>query len=223
MIPSRKSHLTGFSLVELLVVILIISLLLTLGAGVMKSIGSGNSLGSAVATSEALFDEARAIAVGKGTRARVLVDVNDPQNEETYLRRLVLCYEELDEQGQPMKEKWVLSSRGQNLPEKTYFSKEFSKKNHETGEGDMEEKSYTFGKDIYDGKYIAYEFNSEGICTSPGTSFVIGSGVRPLGQAPRPAAEGKRDFGGFVVWRNGRTSLFRDPEQIGLPAQVTTF
>jgi hypothetical protein len=36
-------------------------------------------------------------------------------------------------------------------------------------------------------------------------------------------ASGKRDFGGFVIWRNGRTSMFRNPEQIDLPASFTNF
>ncbi|WP_367872368.1 prepilin-type N-terminal cleavage/methylation domain-containing protein [Luteolibacter sp. Populi] len=220
--PSQKRHLAGFSLIELLVVILIISLLLTLAGVGLRGITGGNSLGSAVATSEALFDEARAIAVGKGTKARVLVDINDPQDEGTYLRRMVVAYQELDDQGVPT-DKWALSSRALNLPEKIFFSKEFSKKDHEGAGGDLEEFTLSIGKTIFDGKYLFYEFNSEGICTTPGASFVVGSGVRPLGQDPIAAADGKRDFGGFVVWRNGRTSIFRDPEQIGLPTQVTKF
>jgi hypothetical protein len=32
---------------------------------------------------------------------------------------------------------------------------------------------------------------------------------------PKVTASAKRDFGGFVVWRNGRTSVFRSPEQMG--------
>lgn len=224
MILSRKSHHTGFSLVELLVVILIISLLLTLGAGVMNGISKGNNMGSAVATSEAIFDEARAIAVGKGTTAKVLVDINDPQNEDTYLRRLVVVYQELDPQtGEPMPNQWSIASRGLTMPEKIYFSQEFSKKDHKNGGGKLDEFNLTTDKALYAGKYLEYNFNSEGICTTAGASFVIGSGVRPLGQEPKTTGQGKREFGGFVIWRNGRTSLFRDPDQIGVPAQVTDF
>jgi prepilin-type N-terminal cleavage/methylation domain-containing protein len=221
MIPSQKRHLAGFSLIELLVVILIISLLLTLGAVGLKNMG-GSGVGSAIATSEALFDEARSIAVGKGTKSRVLVDINDPQDEENYLRRLLVAYQELDEEGEPTDE-WALSSRALTLPERVFFSKEYSKKEHEGAGGDLEEDSFTFGKTAFDGTYLYYEFNSEGICTTPGASFVVGAGTRPRGQDPRATADGKRDFGGFVVWRNGRTSLFRGPDQIGIPSQVNEF
>jgi hypothetical protein len=81
----------------------------------------------------------------------------------------------------------------------------------------------TTGKTLVDGKYLVYEFNSEGICLTPGASFIIGTGVRPDGQEPRATGEGKRDFAGFVVWRNGRTSLFRGPDEIGIPSDVTNF
>jgi prepilin-type N-terminal cleavage/methylation domain-containing protein len=218
--PTRISG--GFSLIELLVVILIISLLLTLGAVGLRGIG-GKGVTTAVTTTEAVFDEARAIAVGKGTKARVLIDINDIQNLDTYKRRVLVAYEDLDEQGEPIKDKWVLASRAVTLPERTYFSQTFSKPDHKGGSGQFEEMNLQTGKTNFDGKYLFYEFNSEGICSKPGASFVIGTGVRPDGQEPRVTGEGKRDFAGFVVWRNGRTSLFRGPDEIGIPTDVTNF
>jgi type II secretory pathway pseudopilin PulG len=208
-------------LIELLVVILIISLLLTLGAVGLRGIG-GKGVTTAITTTEAVFDEARAIAVGKGTKSRVLVDINDIQNLETYKRRILVAYQELDEQGEPT-DKWVLASRAVTLPERTYFSQTYSKKNHEDGTGVLQEMTLAINKTSFDGKYLYYEFNSEGICSDPGASFVVGTGVRPDGQEPRVTGEGKRDFAGFVVWRNGRTSLFRGPDEIGIPTEVTNF
>jgi len=222
MTSPKKRLLGGFSLIELLVVILIISLLLTLGAVGLRGITGGNGVGAAVATSEAVFDEARAIAVGKGTKSRVLVDVNDPQDNANYLRRIVVAFQTLDEQGEPTDE-WELASRALNLPEKTFFSRTFSKKNHESESGELDEMTLSINKRAFDGRYLYYEFNSEGICATPGASFVVGSGVRPTGEDPRVTGDGKRDFAGFVVWRNGRTSLFRGPEQIGIPSEVTKF
>jgi len=72
-------------------------------------------------------------------------------------------------------------------------------------------------KAAYEGDYFYYEFNSEGICTTPGAGFVIGNGSRGVTKTadkPRVNSSGKSDFGGFVVWRNGRTSVFRSPAQI---------
>lgn len=211
----------GFSLVELLVVILIISLLLTLGAVGLRGIG-GKGVTAAVTTTEAVFDEARSIAVGKGTKSRVLVDVNDPQNTDTYKRRILVAYQELDDKGEPT-ENWVLASRATVLPERTYFSQNFSKRDHEGDSGTLEEMSLAINKTAFDGRYLYYEFNSEGICSTPGASFIVGAGVRPEGEEPRATGEGKRDFAGFVVWRNGRTSLFRGPDEIGIPSDVTNF
>lgn len=216
----------GFSLIELLVVILIISVLLTLGAVGLKGLG-GKGVTSGVSTAEAVFDEARAIAVGKGTKSRVLVDVNNPQDTENYKRRMIVVYEELDAQGEPVKDKWVMSSRPVMLPEGTFFSDTFSKKKHEDGGagGDAvtQIELANIEKQTFKGKYAAYEFNSEGICANPGTSFIIGAGTRPQGAEPKVTGAAKRDFAGFIVWRNGRTSLFRGPDEIGIPSDVTTF
>lgn len=212
----------GFSLIELLVVILIISVLLTLGAVGLKGIG-GKGVTSGVATAEAIFDEARAIAVGKGTRARVMIDVDDPQDTENYKRRMIVVYEKLNDQGEPQKDQWEMSSRAVSMPEGTFFSETFSKKDHTNGGSAMDEEPLTTNKREYDGKYVFYEFNSEGICSTPGASFILGSGARGQGQEPTVTGAGKRDFAGFIVWRNGRTSLFRGPDEIGIPSDVKTF
>jgi len=207
--------------VELLIVILIVSLLLTLGAVGLRGMG-GKGVTAAVATTEALFDEARSIAVGKGTRARVLVDVNNPQDPETYKRRILIAYQELDNQGEPT-QNWALAGRATVLPDRVYFSQNFSKRDHQGGAGTLEEMNLAVNKIAFDGRYLFYEFNAEGICSTPGASFIVGLGIRPDGEEPRATVEGKRDFAGFVVWRNGRTSLFRGPDEIGIPSGVTNF
>jgi hypothetical protein len=77
----------------------------------------------------------------------------------------------------------------------------------------------------YDGEYYIYEFNAEGISKSPGSSFIIGTGVRPVNKPldkPKSTVAAKRDFGGFMVWRNGRTSVFRNPGQMEIPSSVDT-
>jgi hypothetical protein len=78
-------------------------------------------------------------------------------------------------------------------------------------------------KAAYAGSYYYYEFNAEGICTTPGAGFVIGAGTRAISKPtskPRVTSAAKRDFGGFVVWRNGRTSIFRSPAQISSSIQA---
>ena len=46
---------------------------------------------------------------------------------------------------------------------------------------------------------------------------MVGTGTRTPGgsdRRPRVIGTAKLDFGGFVIWRNGNTSIFRDPRQI---------
>jgi len=209
----------GFSLVELLTVIAIISVLMTVAVVGIGGLLAGKGVTTAVSTTEAVFAEARTLAMGKLTHAAVLVSIQDPTNMDTYLRRLVVAYKEIDPETKQPANEWTLASRGVTLPEKVYYSQTLSKKDYKTGSGGMDKVSLggTNVKRDYQGEYLIYEFNAEGICTTPGASFVIGTGTRIAGSnepRPRVNSSAKRDFGGFVIWRNGSTSLFRNPLQI---------
>jgi prepilin-type N-terminal cleavage/methylation domain-containing protein len=243
----RQKH--GFTLVEMLVVIAIMSILMTAGAIGLGGMG-GKGVTSGVATAESLFDEARSIAVGKNVRSCVLVAKELTNNPADNLRRIVVASEEVETLttspnfGQAKNPdsptpNWILSSRGTVLPDQVFFSKVLSDANRKTGSGILD----TVKKDkiksangtnggapkavsaAYDGEYYIYEFNAEGICKSPGASFIIGTGVRPVNkplEKPRVTVAAKRDFGGFMVWRNGRTSVFRNPGQMEIPGSVET-
>lgn len=229
--PSLSRNRRGFSLIELLTVIAIMSVLMTVAAIGIGGAAGGKSVATAVSTSEAIFDEARSIAVSKRTNARVLVAVKNPeemrgnpQARENHLRRMLIAFQDLDEDGRPTEE-WTLNSRGVLLPEQTYFSQEYSSRDHQASAEAVDR--ITLGAPVnedFRGEYFVYEFNPEGICTTPGASFVIGTGVLPINQAmPRVTGSAKRDFGGFVIWRSGRTSVFRSPDQIGIPADPSNF
>lgn len=228
----------GFTLVEMLVVIAIMSILMTAGAIGLGGMG-GKGVSSGVASTESLFDEARATAVGKNMRSCILVAKTLTNNKGDDLRRIIVAYEETEKTAGVNFGKaknptsptpnWEISSRGVILPDQTFFSSKYSKKDHAAGTGVLDEISDTKIVDAkslplansspFKGTYYIYEFNSEGICKTPGASFVVGSGARNLtksstDQPPKVTSAGKRDFGGFVVWRNGRTSVFRSPEQV---------
>lgn len=215
---ASHSHRGGFTLLELLVVIAIISLVLAMGVGVGRNM-TGGGVSTASAQAEALFNEARAIAVGSCRLSRVLIDVNDT-NSETYLHRIAIVAQILDKKGQPLPDQWELTGGELMLPTRVYCSREFSRKDFVGGTGALDAMQFTEG--VYEGTFAYYEFNSEGICTSGLTTdgsytapaFVLGRGVRDPGGEPRTIADGRRDFCGFVIWRNGSTSVFRDPGQI---------
>ena len=217
----------AFTLVEMLVVIAIMSVLMTAGA-----IGLGNMSGkgvtSGVAAAESLFDEARTIAISQRTHVRVLVANSLTHNPAENLRRLVVVSAEIvidpisKSRSEKVPQTWILASRGVLLPDQVFFSQDYSKETQKTGTGSIKVDTLTTDKASYQGTYFYYEFSPEGICTTPGAGFVIGAGARNVKtptEKPRVTAAGKRDFGGFVVWRNGRTSLFRSPTQIASSIQ----
>ena len=211
---------TGFSLVEVLTVIAIIAILMAAGAIGLGNLNAGKGTTSAVATCESLFEEARTIAVSKRCKARVMVYAGDP-TKETYLQRVVIVHEDIKPDGTVDEGNWVLASRAFNMPKGVYFSQEFSQLEPS---GKIPEFTLVTPKAEYAGKYFYYEFNGEGIFEKPGSSFVIGAGVRPKGQEPKTTTSSKRDFMGFVTWRNGRTSTFRNPSQIpNLPDSSQSF
>jgi|694.fasta_scaffold26092_3 prepilin-type N-terminal cleavage/methylation domain-containing protein len=217
LIPYSRRHASAFTLVELLVVIAIMSILMAAGAIGLGGMG-GKGVTSGVATAESLFDEARSVAVGQQTRARVLVAKDLKNNPADNLRRIVIVSAKVDDDGSEISPpEWEISSRGVVLPDQTFFSQDYSKKDQANSTGVLEEMTLSGAKAAYEGNYFYYEFNSQGICTTPGAGFVIGNGSRGVTKTadkPRVNSSGKSDFGGFVIWRNGRTSVFRSPAQI---------
>lgn len=208
-LPFRAAARRGFSLVEVLTVIAIIAILMAAGAIGLGNLNAGKGTASAIASCESLFEEARTIAVSKRCKARVMVFA-DPK-KTNHLQRVVIVHEEINPDGTVKPDSWILASRGYDMPKGTYFSQEFS--TLEAG-GKIPEFTLTTAKTEYAGNYYYYEFNGEGIFDKAGSSFVIGSGVRPKGKEPKTTPSSKRDFVGFVIWRNGRTSTFRSPGQI---------
>ncbi len=210
----------GFSLVELLIVILIMTILMTMGAMGIRGLTGGKGTSTGIANAEAVFSEARATALGKGTSTRILIDARDSNDIGTYLRRIVIAAQDLNNDGTP-KTTWTMSSRGYTLPDGTFYSKVLSKKSG-TAAG-VTEESLTFTKPSDSGNYYVYEFNSQGICTTPGATFVIGSGSRPKGQDPIINGSAKKDFAAFSIWGSGETSILRNTSQIGALDSLRTF
>ncbi|MBT8044012.1 MAG: prepilin-type N-terminal cleavage/methylation domain-containing protein [Verrucomicrobiae bacterium] len=219
--PDRRHFRVApaFTLVEMLVVITIITVMLTVGSLGLRNLSKASGVSAGLPVAEAVFAEARAIAIGKGTRARVLVhatnDRNDELHRERFLRYLAVAYMELDDTGNETGN-WIIASRGSKLPENVYFSENLSENNApniNTMTIELPGRSST--------SCYYYEFNAEGLVTDPAVvnndvpRFVVMAGGLPPGaDEPVATGDGKKNMGGFVIWRSGRTSVFRHPDQI---------
>jgi prepilin-type N-terminal cleavage/methylation domain-containing protein len=218
---SQTAFSSGFTLIEIMVVIVIISILMTAGVMGLRNLSAGKGTSSAISNCEALFNEARTIAVSKRCKVRVLVDTDDI-NSDNYLTRVVIAQQKFDNNGDPIDNEWLLSSRAYRLPDATYFSLEYSKQRDGS---DLPDFNLT-GDNIstnYQGQYTYYEFNDEGLFVTPGASFIVGAGIRPKGQEPRFVKSSERDLMGFVIWKNGRTSSYRNPEHMNIDESKKTF
>ena len=192
-------------------------------AGVMglKNLSVGKGTSSAIATCESLVNEARTIAISKHCNSRLMVDI-DSSSSDNYLRRIVIAHQKINDDGTISPNEWILASRAYFLPVATFYSREYSKL---TDGGNILNASMTGGNftALYAGNYAYYEFNAEGIALEAGASFIIGGGIRPKGQEPRFIRDAEKDMAGFVIWRNGRTSAYRNPEHMNIDSSKKNF
>ncbi len=218
---AKRSH-AAFTLVEMLVVITIIGVLLTVGALGLRNLSKSSGVSAGVPLAEAVFAEARGLSSGTGGASRVLIAA-DPDDNDRYLRYMLVVYQ--SESG-----RWVAASRGIYLPKGVYLSQNFSYLDHagETG-GIPSENHQVYSSDTggssntnLSGAYFYYQFNSEGNAANPGASFIVGTGNKPPG-ASNPkvgSGSGVANFGGFMVWKKGTTSIFRHPDQMNIPSEI---
>ncbi len=218
---TTSTLLSGFTLIEIMIVIVIISILMTAGVAGLKNLSAGKGTSTAISNCEAMFTEARTIALSKRCKVRVLVDTDDIDSDN-YLSRVLIAHQKFDADGEPIDNEWLIASRAYRLPGATYFSLEYSKKRDGSALPDFSLSGDNVSTQ-YEGRYIYYEFNDEGILSEPGASFIVGGGVRPKGQQPRFVKSSEKDLAGFVIWKNGTTSNYRNPEHMEIDGSQKTF
>lgn len=207
----------GFTLIELLTVMAIIAILISLGAVGINKIGQGQGVTAGLSLGEGLLAQARTLAINQNAPARVIIhgDLNDqdPVERDRYRRLMMVVHRETDNEGRILPG-WKRFGTPTFLPDGVYYAAELSQADMRSGGVLPTERHQLSGQPGDQRLCHYYEFNGQGVCSTPGAGFIVESGNRPPGQ-PRPLLGGRRDLGGFVILRTGGTTYIRDIERLG--------
>jgi len=195
----------GFTLTELLVVIFIMVILMGIGSLSIMQNNTGRGLNAGMSTLESAINEARSVAMSKGTRARMVIN-NDQADTSKYLRQIVTMFE-TDAGG------WEPAFRSVSLPANVFFDPD--QEVNVAGMGNLGTNSAGDFSRNYNPDDYYVEFNHLGICKiegamNSGATLALVSG-RITGGNLVPSGKEKT---GIVIWRNGSTTNVNDVNRI---------
>jgi len=213
--PSLRPN--GFSLIEILTVLVIITVLAVIGLVAVGSISKGNSVKGAVSTISSLAQAARTEAMTRGLGSRLVIDaVYDANHPKRFLRRFtVLDASDPDNWADPDTPEWTYSTKPTLLPDGIYFSTAYSS-GYDTMSFDFNDLTSQVGSSGSD--VFFYEFNGNGRLVEFNgelAKLVFMSGVQNLSNGTWSSPgdmELSRD--GFIIRRLGRLTFFDSPTQI---------
>ena len=222
MIKSRRQHLAGFTLVELLVVIGIILI-----ASSVLLLNTSSDLGSALGASQRIVSGiaqgARGQAILKGATTRLIIysNSNDNSDDDKKLRYFGIIYEDESNAGN-----WYAATQGTYLPDGIFFDPNASKSNDNNSRPGRimnieypRLKSQPLGGD----EYYYYEFKSNGTAAAyfQNAWLVLRAGLL------KPSLSGADNLevifndnqlqglkSALILRRSGTTTKVNDPELI---------
>ena len=202
---------------ELLAVMAVIAVLLSLASVGVSRMSTGQGLSSGVSIADAVFSEARGLAISRGTQVRVAIhadlDDQDEVKRRRYKRMMMIMIRDLEKESGEEVAVWKPASQATTLPDQVYFSSRLSSQDIYSQQP-VRLAQMKLGKQEEDtAQCYYYEFNPQGGCTTPGATFILEAGSRPPNQ-PDVVSGKEKNRGGFVIWRNGNTAPIRDTSKL---------
>ncbi len=222
---SKATQAKAYTLVELLVVIGVLSVafsILFVGFGG----GDGAKLSSAERTLSGLVKTARAQAILKNAKVRLIIHNNPDVSEIDKYRRLVgIVYFGTDSND---KDGWMATGKGTYLPKGIYF--DASASNTESGTNwtiastmkisfprlKAQDENETDGTD-----FLYYEFNNNGTSANPNSYLIFragrvipGTGTSVNLNLPADTEPKSLMRSGLIIRKSGSATLVDDPEDL---------
>ena len=191
----------GFTLLELMVVLLIILILLGVGVGASRGLRP-NQVGTVETEAMRMFSGARSLALNKESTVRVLVHLDESQPRD-YARVMALAWWN-QEVGL-----WQVDGSIVRFPEAVFFDADSCPAGEGEGTGRID---LATGEGGQGSLWRYYEFHSNGSCPAAGERFLIGKGVLAVnGGVSFTEPRLKR---GFVLRSSGAPLTYQGPDQI---------
>ena len=220
MIKSRRQHLTGFTLVELLVVIGII-LIASSVVLLNTSGGSGSALSASQRIVSGIAQGARGQAILQGATTRLIIYSDNNIDDDKKLRFFGIIYEDENTQNN-----WYAATQGTYLPDGIFFDPDASQRNGSSlwlrSSMNIEYPRLT-PQPLGGDEYYYYEFESNG---TTATGFQNAWLVFRAG-ALKPSSSGVDNLevnfedkqlkglkSALILRRSGTTTKVNDPELI---------
>lgn len=214
----------GFSMVELLTVVAIISIMAVIIGSALGGNNESLSLGTGQRVASSMFQSARSIAILKQTQTRVIIYGAQGSNTDPrkFLRFMGIVY---DEDQDPSNPSWVPAVQGTYLPEGVFFIPAGSATGlSDVSGGSMEKSDYNntgtqplsvafpvTTKTADD--FFWYGFDENGNSQNAGGTFVLNAG-RVTSDAPTIEIENPYAARGLAIRRIGGVILMNDYEEI---------